>query len=575
MNVVCKWGRIKILEKNVTSNKFDETSTQTILKKSIDAAFVEPATETLYQAYAWKHFRLLYAIAGVLLFLFTFYLSATMTYISKEIVSSTLLISLLSTSFILQILLMSFWKREQEPKYLNALILLLSTLMSAIYVIFVEPMPDEFHETLITLCFINSFGMIFLSNGRFYLILLNITILILPMNVITIIYHQHYSFLIVGPIYIGLTAFLVYLDNYSRRVTRLNWFRQNSMDKLNEELTRVAQEAVEDKTRVEEAAAQNVQLMEDVFYAKERAEKQNKFLSNLIEGIPLGITVLDQKANIVQINRQAVDLIGIADEKETFKKGKALKAMIDDLRSREGHHSPRFWKSYDKIIEQKMNPEKGKSAPLIKSDFKLDSGVFLSFMEVPISNDQNILITQDITYRKEIEVDMRQLALTDSLTGLANRHAFYTKFEDAIKRNARNKTSLGLAIIDLDKFKAINDTHGHPVGDKILQYVGDTLRDQIRTVDLPCRLGGDEFAVLFTDIMPDNPPTIACHRILEALNKVVEIDDLSLELGASIGLSFTNSPDIEPEQMIAEADRALYLAKESGRGSLEIVQTTI
>lgn len=559
----------------MTSNKFDETSNGTILKKSINAAFADPATEALYQIYAWKHFRLLYAIAGLLLFLFTIYLSGTMVYISQEAVNSALLISLLGASFLIQILLMSFWKKEQEPKYLNALILLLSALMSAIYLVFLKLMPYEFHETLISLCFINSFGMIFLSNGRFFLIILNMAILILPMNIITIVYHGHHSFLIVGPIYIGLIAFLIYLDNYSRRVTHLNWYRQKSMDSLNEELTRVAHEALEDKARVEEAATQNLSLMEDVYHAKEKAELQNNFLSNLIEGIPLGITVMDEKANIVQINRQALELLGITDEKKLFKNGKNLKTLTDDFRLREGHHSPRFWKSYDKIIKQKMNPKKGKSTPLIKSDFKLDNGVFLSFMEVSISDDQSILISQDITYRKEIEEGMRQLALTDSLTGLANRHAFHTKFEDAIKRNTRNKTSLGLAIIDLDKFKPINDTHGHPVGDKILQYVGDTLRDQIRTVDLPCRLGGDEFAVLFTDIIPENPPTIACHRILEALNKVIKIDDLSLELGASIGLSFTNSPDIEPEQMIAEADRALYRAKNEGRGMMEIVQTDI
>ena len=559
----------------MTPSKFDETSAQTILKKSVNATFIDPATETLYQIYAWKHFRLFYAIAGLLLFIFTIYLTATMTYISKEMVRSPLLASLLGASFLIQILLMSFWKKGQEPKYLNALILLLSALMSTIYVVFVKPMPDEYHETLITLCFINSFGTIYLSNGRIFFIVMNIFILILPMNIVTISFHEHYSFLITGPIYVGLAAFLVYLDNYSRRITRLNWYRQKSTTSLNEELTQVAHNALEDKARVEEAAAQNVQLMEDVYYAKEMAEKQNQFLSNLIEGIPLGITVLDEKTNIVQINRQAIELVGIANEKEIFKNSKNLKVMIDDLQSREGHHSPRFWKSYDEIIQQKMCPKKGKSAPLIKSDFKLENGVFLSFMEVPISNDQSILITQDITYRKEIEVNMRQLALTDNLTGLANRHAFHTKFEDAIKRSTRNKTSLGLAIIDLDKFKPINDTYGHPVGDKILQYVGDTLRDQIRTVDLPCRLGGDEFAVLFTDIMPENPPTIACHRILKALNKAIEIDDLSLELGASIGLSFTNNPDIEPEQMIAEADRALYRAKESGRGSLEIVQTTI
>ena len=570
-----KLKRKNILGKIVISNKLDESTMKAILKKSIDASFVDSEMETLYQAYAWKHFRRLYSIAGLLLLVFTIYLSATMTFISQEARSNTLLLILIGVSFLIQILLMSFWKTEQEPKYLNILMSLLAISMGAIYVVIFAVIPSEYHETLIIFCFINSLGMIFLSNGRLTLMAINIIILILPINISIILHNDFHAVALISPVYFGLIAFLVYLDNYSRRITRLNWYRQKSMDALNEEMTQIAHESLEEKSRIEEAAAQNVHLIEQIFEVNEEMEKKNQFLNNLIEGIPLGIIVLDDKTNVLANNKKTLELLNLDKQEGLFDNGKSLKIIIDALRQKEGHHSPRFWASYDEIMPLKMNPKKGKSPTLIKSDFHMENGTFISFIEVPISSGQNILITQDITYRKEIEAEMRKQALTDSLTGLANRHAFDLKFEDAIERNHRNKTSLGLAMIDLDRFKPINDTHGHPVGDKILQYVGNAIKELVRTTDLPCRLGGDEFAILFSDISADKPPTLACNRILEALNKKIQIDDLELDLGASIGLTFSNSPEINSDQLIDEADKALYRAKEAGRGALEVVQTTL
>lgn len=556
-------------------NKFDEASMKSMLNKGTDTTFIHPQTENLYHNYSWEHFRKVYTLAGSLLFLFTVYLTVSMAYYSMETLSQIPMIIIIVASFLVQITLMSFWKKKDEPKYLNLAIPLLSTLMSAIYLISIEPGTEQFHEQLLRLSIINSLGMIFLSNGRIFLILLNICILVVPINIILFLFHEHGFIWRMIPVFLGLSSFLIFLDNYSRRSARLNWYRQISMDRLNSEMTQIASDALAQKSQVEAAAAQNVDLIEQIFSVNEEIERKNQFLHDLIEGIPLGIVVLDSKATVLAHNKKVLELLSLNDEEGLLDEGKSLKVIIDALRKKEGHHSPRFWASYDEIISQKINPTEGRTVPLIKADFKMESGTFLSFIEVPVSGGRNILIAQDITYRKEIESDMRMQALTDSLTGLANRHDFDLKFEDAIERNHRNKTSLGLAIIDLDRFKPINDRHGHPVGDKILKYVGKTLREQVRTVDLPCRLGGDEFAVLFTDIKPDNPPTIACNRILEALNKKIQIDGIDLDLGASIGLAFSNSPEINSTQFIKEADKALYRAKEGGRGSLEVVQTTI
>lgn len=545
------------------------------LSKSFYATFIEDELENLYLKYEWLNSRRAYSIIGLILFIFTIIQSTIFASLSYKPLDSYILGSLIAFLLAIELLMVRLNIKERQPDYLNLLVSVSVITLSINYIVLLDFLPVENYETLVSLCFIISPGVIFLSNGRFSLILFNLAILNLPINIVTVYQYGQSPSWITASAFIGVITFLIYFDSNTRRLARLNWYRQYALDSLNDEMTEIIANTLESKSRIEEAAQENIHLMEEVFQAKEEAEKRNQFLNGLIEGLPQGIAVLDAKASIITHNNKILELLNLDQNDDDSYKGKTLKDVIDALREMQGHHSPRFWASYDEIIPKKLNPIEGQKPPLIKSDFKMDDGTFLSFTEFPLSGGENILITQDITYRKEIETAMRRQALTDSLTGLANRHAFDLKFDDAIKRSHRNNTSLGLAMIDLDKFKPINDTYGHPVGDKILQYVGQALRDQVRSTDLPCRLGGDEFAVLFTDISPERPPTNACNRILEALNKMIEIDGLELKLGASIGLTFSNSPEIKPDQLIDEADKALYRAKDEGRGILEVVQTDI
>jgi diguanylate cyclase (GGDEF)-like protein len=172
----------------------------------------------------------------------------------------------------------------------------------------------------------------------------------------------------------------------------------------------------------------------------------------------------------------------------------------------------------------------------------------------------------DITERRRSERRISQLALQDGLTGLANRNLFLRRLEDAVELAKRNEMLVGVGLIDLDRFKNVNDSFGHAVGDKLLTQVGDRLREIMRTTDTVARLGGDEFAVIMANIDDPNMAIRPARRIIESLAAPFEIDDLTLNVGGSIGITFFPNDAETPEELIRKADLALYEAKGSGRG---------
>ncbi|HVN32769.1 MAG TPA: GGDEF domain-containing protein [Thermoanaerobaculaceae bacterium] len=158
------------------------------------------------------------------------------------------------------------------------------------------------------------------------------------------------------------------------------------------------------------------------------------------------------------------------------------------------------------------------------------------------------------------------LAQTDPLTNLPNRRALLNRLKATLFRGARVRTSISLAYIDLDNFKAINDRFGHGVGDTVLQRIGETIRVTIRAGDLPARVGGDEFVVVFWRLPKKDSLRIA-RRLVRRITELGE-QYQGADLGASIGVaSFERLPD-RPEAMLEEADRALREAKKTGKGQV-------
>lgn len=160
---------------------------------------------------------------------------------------------------------------------------------------------------------------------------------------------------------------------------------------------------------------------------------------------------------------------------------------------------------------------------------------------------------------------MEQLANTDVLTGLPNRRAFMARWEDELARSGRRNYPIALILIDADRFKSVNDTRGHPVGDAVLRAIGATLLVVARTPDLVARLGGDEFAMVTTHA--DRPALLALALNIRQLFAAVAAD-LSVDTTLSMGV--VSSDDCPRDRMLSDADRALYRSKEAGGDAVRL-----
>ena len=160
---------------------------------------------------------------------------------------------------------------------------------------------------------------------------------------------------------------------------------------------------------------------------------------------------------------------------------------------------------------------------------------------------------------------LRQLAEIDILTGLANRYMFEENLKKALPIAQNRGVSVALMMLDLDKFKDVNDTLGHDAGDQLLKEVATRLREPVRDGDLLCRLGGDEFAILVQNLEEISLIRRIAKRILSSLNKPLVINDCKIQVSASIGIATFPECASDPIQLMKCADVAMYRSKEVGR----------
>ncbi len=174
-------------------------------------------------------------------------------------------------------------------------------------------------------------------------------------------------------------------------------------------------------------------------------------------------------------------------------------------------------------------------------------------------------IFTDITERKLAEERIHHLAYYDDLTGLPNRSLLYKLIDQALVEAQRNRLHGALLFIDLNRFKPINDTLGHAIGDRLLQQVGERLRVAVRSEDVVARLGGDEFVVALFDITRREHATVVAQKIMTALDPPFWIEAHELKISASIGISIYPRDGFDTESLLRMADIAMYRAKQSGQ----------
>ena len=172
----------------------------------------------------------------------------------------------------------------------------------------------------------------------------------------------------------------------------------------------------------------------------------------------------------------------------------------------------------------------------------------------------------DITERKRIQEEVRQLAYYDDLTGLPNRRLLLDRLNQALAQAQRHRRSLAVMFLDLDRFKEVNDTLGHDVGDELLKVVAERLELCIRGGDTVSRQGGDEFVVILSEIAQQQDAALVAEKILEVLSQPVTIHRHKLKITTSIGIAvyMVDSAD-DAMKLLKKADIAMYQAKEAGR----------
>ena len=184
-------------------------------------------------------------------------------------------------------------------------------------------------------------------------------------------------------------------------------------------------------------------------------------------------------------------------------------------------------------------------------------------------------VARDVTADRLIEERVTQMAHYDSLTNLANRYLFNERLRELLGDSRSSGANVALFYLDLDDFKAINDTRGHLVGDRLLREVAERLACEVRDEDTVARLGGDEFAVLIETRAGDGMLIERAHRFLSVVRAPYEIDGHSYKVSTSVGVARCHDGDCDAEELMRRADLALYAAKNKGRDNLAIFEHSL
>ncbi len=292
----------------------------------------------------------------------------------------------------------------------------------------------------------------------------------------------------------------------------------------------------------------------NAWVAREREEALVSQFDAALNNMPHGLCMFTVDGRLAVMNHRFSEMMGLPGE--TVLRGVHAREIVAECRRSDILADD----SAQLILSEIENAQAGEIITVEQG-----AGMrALSWIFQPMEGGGSVVLVEDITERRMAEARIMHLARFDELTGLPNR----VNFRDEIERlltNAKETTS-ALLFIDLDQFKQVNDTLGHPCGDRLLCMVADRLREMMRSDDFVARFGGDEFVVFQRNISSNEDAASLARRIVERLSERYEIDRHLVEIGASIGIAVT-SPSMSADVLLKNADMALYRAKADGRGT--------
>jgi diguanylate cyclase (GGDEF)-like protein/PAS domain S-box-containing protein len=294
-------------------------------------------------------------------------------------------------------------------------------------------------------------------------------------------------------------------------------------------------------------------------HAEQELDETRKFLVSIIENIPVSVVVKDARTRkYLLVNRAFETMLGIPRSE-----------MLD--RTSFDIHRPKDAKSIDDADTESLQDSDHVNHKEIEVNTPMRGPRMQSTRRMVIKDSRGeakciIAVIEDVTERKKAEQRIAFLAHHDALTGLANRAALIQKIEEAAARQRRLQEPFTVLLLDLDRFKQVNDTLGHPAGDALLIEVATRLKSLLRETDVLARLGGDEFAVIQAgESNQREAARLLAERIIEMLRLPFEIDGGNISIGTSIGIAPAFEHGTESDDLLKMADLALYRAKSSGR----------
>ena len=295
---------------------------------------------------------------------------------------------------------------------------------------------------------------------------------------------------------------------------------------------------------------------------RKRAEENLRLAAKVFIHAREGIIITDERGDIIDVNASFTQITGYSREEVIGKNPRILGSGQQD-----GAFYAAMWgKIADddawqgEIINRRKNGE-------IYAEW-----LTLSTIRDNNNNISNYLgIFSDITEQKEHQKYIEHIAHYDALTGLPNRVLLADRLKQGMVAAQRRQQPLAVAYLDLDGFKNINDTYGHSMGDKLLMQIAHRMKLVVRNGDTVARLGGDEFVAVLQDLSDINSSVPLLLRLLSAASQPVEVGELQLRVSASIGVSYyPQSDEIDADQLLRQADQAMYQAKQSGKNRYHV-----
>jgi diguanylate cyclase (GGDEF)-like protein len=294
-----------------------------------------------------------------------------------------------------------------------------------------------------------------------------------------------------------------------------------------------------------------------------RLSTLNRHFDAALGHMSQGISMYDGDHRLVMWNDRFIQLYGFPPELVTL--GRPFEELFGHLVA-----TGNIKEQADRYTA--MRAERFANEKILSAQHVLADGRTIAVINHAIANGGWVSTHEDITDRKNSEIRIEQLAHFDELTGLANRNLFKDRLDAALARHRRLGTEFAIFLLDLDRFKTVNDTLGHQAGDKLLKEVAERIKAACGETDIAARLGGDEFAVIATSGSNDllRNAEILAARLIEAISAPDEIDGRPVVVGCSIGIALVPAHGERIDEILRNADLALYRAKGVGRNCFRI-----